>query len=280
LNITHHSSHDLTSMWVGLNEWFLGPEADRECIPQGMRLVSGPLTLSTNTSECDIDLARLGYKKQKWSKLTAAYIDPVEVALFKLRWERRKKMPVYSVSMAFRRREDNINGSCLNNLTLTTLQGKLIADWSIRASEVASRFGADIAFFNRLLGYLGFDPAEVSSNLHISLAFSAAVFSGLFLVYQGVDPAEELEDATWLRDQISTMWRKKIKSSRVVKYGPIRRIRQRLEDIEGGFAKPMPVAGLKIIIPEVEDNEVIRKLRRSIRRAEEGPEGDGGDDAE
>ena len=278
----HHFKpfEDFNDMWTQLNDWFFTEEADRLCYPQGVRLVTPPVVLTAKQSTFEFDLSFLGYKKVKWSRLCNAYLDPIEVELFRLRWERRSNIPVKSVSMAFRRRTDNVNGSCLSSLTLSQNQGLLFADWSLRASEVTSRLAVDLLFFSKLLSFMGFEPTAVRSTLHVSLAFSSSLYAALYLFRRGDNVGAELEDATWFRDQVTLAWNNKLTATKATNYGPLRRLRSRLEEMQDGLTTPIPGSKLQIKLQEAEDNAAIRKLHRSIRGNQAGSEGDGGDDPE
>lgn len=158
----------------------------------------------------DFTLSTLGYYMAKWRMLNNVYVDPVELGKFvaRLKHYRTKSNAgryVPDIAMSFKRR-DNPSSSCLLNISLGFHSGEWHSTVVSRASELTSRWAADVVFINRLLKLvadeIGIDYLDIKLKWSFISIYQSITSTPLFLTVAGHEE--------WLKDEdnMETRWQK------------------------------------------------------------------------
>lgn len=128
------------------------------------------LIVKTQSSNCDLDLGRLGYSMGKWKHLLRCYLDMELLKDFKgLVY---KKLTTLSLTYMFKKKiAPRGGGNCLISLTVVNMNKfkdvSVIVEW--RKTEVDRKWAADLLLIHKIIEYLELKPQEVLLHLHIGV---------------------------------------------------------------------------------------------------------------
>lgn len=169
--------------WSGLNKYFLLRETEiveRGGIRSGTQMISHNIFLKIRKGYIDpeFDFAYMfGYKKQKWNRLIANYVDLNYLDLVKAEVLQReaKNQANYNVSFIFDNAHVTGHG-CLINLTFIRRSKQMypILQFTLRSSEITKRLIFDFLLVQRMGEYVLGEGKHFGIEVFLPNAFTTS----------------------------------------------------------------------------------------------------------
>lgn len=155
------------------------------------------ITIGCKTWDFNLDLGKLGYKKNKWGHLLRTYIDYDKLLKFREDLRTNKGM---SYTFYFNQKQIN-NGSCLIAVVMTRDISR--GPWKrvnvlYRTTETQRRMAADLALIQAFINELPQDILEIDRVVfHMVQAYISGMVINGYIELFGV-PEEEYDDHPWI----------------------------------------------------------------------------------
>ena len=157
------------------------------------------MILFSDSWDCNLDLSKFGYTKDKWQKLLNTYVDYESLLLFR---DKIKNLSGLSYTYYFKQKKVH-NGSCMIAIVLSRESRKL--NWSkvnviYRTTEIQRRFAADLALVYNFINELPKECCDIKQvSFYMPQSFiSAQIINGYF-DYFGVPRDSINYDHPWTR---------------------------------------------------------------------------------
>jgi hypothetical protein len=191
---------DMRDAYIKFNHYLFWNNAF-QYIRGGVTAHSFQDSIFMESAACDLHLHDMNYAPAKWRMLIRLYLNPVELGKMVQRLnhynsqKKHKNKYVPDIAMQFNAR-DNASGACLLNLSVGFHQGQWHAVVNTRASEVTTRWFADLIFIYVLLREIGdkvgFNPDYMTLRWNMTSSYQSITGTPFFLAFEG--------NEQWLKD--------------------------------------------------------------------------------
>lgn len=201
--------------------------------------------VACKTYDCNLDLSKFGYAKNKWGHLLRTYINYDKLLEFK---QQLVTATGLSLTYNFNQKEIN-NGSCLIAIVLTRKDRK--KKWTkcnvmYRTTELQRRMAADLCLINRFINELP-DCCEIERVIfYMAQSYIHANFINGYFSYFGVGYDELNKDHPWTRSLLNARKANYLSGSRITTYQSM----ARMQKLCMGITKYDPVPCSKLSIQE------------------------------
>lgn len=207
--------------------------------------------------ECNLDLGKVGYKKNKWGHLLKTYINYDELLKFH---ERLKTATGLSLTFYFNQKKIN-NGSCLIALVFTRVYRK--KPWNkvnviYRVTETQRRMAADLVLINSIIRELP-DCCDIERvTFYMAQTYTSAMVINGYYDYFGI-PMEDLDmQHSWTRTVVNQHESNFVKGSRITTYQSM----ARMQRMAMGLDKYPPLLCKDLSVKEFFENKMEKEKNK------------------
>ena len=217
---------DFDEMFLKLNQEILTNPHEMLDYTNGILGYMDNIFIACKNWDCNLDLGKFGYKKNKWPHLLKTYINYEELLKFH---ERLKTATGLSLTFYFNQKKVN-NGSCLIGIVISRKDRK--KNWSkinvlYRTTEVQRRFAADLVLIHHFIKELPKECCDIKVVTFYmpQMYISAKVLNGYF-PYFGIEEDELDMDNEWIKTMMRDYQLNYTEGSRITTYQSIARMQK------------------------------------------------------
>lgn len=167
--------------------------------------------------DCNLDLGKFGYKKNKWGHLLRTYINYEELLKFH---ERLKTASGLSLTFYFNQKKVN-NGSCLLAIVLSRKDRN--KDWDkcnviYRTTETQRRMAADLCLINSFIRELPECCKIERVTFYMAQSYISAMVINGYFDYFGIDMSTLDKTHSWIKNLVNQHDHNFVKGARITTY--------------------------------------------------------------
>lgn len=175
--------------------------------------------------DCNLDLGKFGYKKNKWGHLLRTYINYEELLKYH---ERLKTASGLSLTFYFNQKKIN-NGSCLLAIVLTRKDRN--KEWTkcnviYRTTETQRRMAADLCLINSFIRELPECCKIERVTFYMAQSYISAMVINGYYDYFGVDMSKLDKNNSWTRTLINQHDHNFVPGARITTYQSMARMQR------------------------------------------------------
>ena len=222
---------DFDEMFLKLNQEILTNPHEMLDYTNGILGYMDNIFIACKNWDCNLDLGKFGYKKNKWPHLLKTYINYEELLKFH---ERLKTATGLSLTFYFNQKKVN-NGSCLIAIVLSRKDRNY--NWNkcnviYRTTETQRRMAADLCLVNSFIRELP-DCCEIERvTFYMAQSYISAMVINGYYDYFGI-PLESLDkEHPWTKCLINQHYHNFVPGARITTYQSMARMQKMALGIE------------------------------------------------